>query len=130
MVEAVRGIDGYQDLELRLKWPNDLYAHLGEKGGLQKIGGILVNSTFAGGDFTVIIGMSASARKNRRLNIQSRLWYQYNKFDSYNLIARSYSFTCSERWLSAARHNARTTACAHITTFRKHVGTFSGTRKL
>lgn len=58
VVEAVRTTEGYQDVALHLKWPNDLYADLGGDEGLKKIGGILVNSTFAGGDFTVIIGMS------------------------------------------------------------------------
>lgn len=56
VVEAVRSLPGYGDLGLRLKWPNDLYADMGQEQGLKKIGGILVNSFFAGGDFTVIIG--------------------------------------------------------------------------
>lgn len=56
VVEAVRGLPGYEDLELRLKWPNDLYVDMGREEGLRKIGGILVNSTYAGKDFTIIIG--------------------------------------------------------------------------
>jgi hypothetical protein len=56
VVEAVRTMRGYEDVGVHLKWPNDLYANLGADQGLKKIGGILVNSTFAGGDFTVIIG--------------------------------------------------------------------------
>ena len=56
VIEAVRTLEGYEDLDLRLKWPNDLYGDLGNMGGLKKIGGILVTSTYAGGDFNVIIG--------------------------------------------------------------------------
>ena len=56
VVEAVRNMPGYQDLELRLKWPNDLYVNMGPEKGLRKVGGILVNSTYAGKDFTIIIG--------------------------------------------------------------------------
>ena len=67
VVEAVRGLNGYEGVEIRLKWPNDLYvvmprtrlASEPQSGGeedLRKIGGILVNSFFAGGDFTIIIG--------------------------------------------------------------------------
>ncbi|KAK9893668.1 class II aaRS and biotin synthetase [Cystobasidium minutum MCA 4210] len=56
VVEAVRNLPGYQDLELRLKWPNDLYVNMGADKGLRKVGGILVNSTYAGKDFTIIIG--------------------------------------------------------------------------
>ena len=67
VVEAVRSLSGYEGVEIRLKWPNDLYVVMprsgpvseplsGEDGDLRKIGGILVNSFFAGGDFTIIIG--------------------------------------------------------------------------
>lgn len=56
VVDAVRGLPGYQDLAIHLKWPNDLYVNMGPVQGLRKIGGILVNSTYAGKDFTVIIG--------------------------------------------------------------------------
>lgn len=64
---------------VRLKWPNDIYADFGtastarsgkNEGAEQqsegeiwskrykKIGGILVNSSFAGGEFTIVIGAS------------------------------------------------------------------------
>ena len=57
VVQAVRTMPGYESLGLRLKWPNDLYADLGkDAGGVKKIGGILVNSMYAGNDFTIIIG--------------------------------------------------------------------------
>lgn len=58
VVEAVRSLPRYEDVELRLKWPNDIYVDLGAEAGLKKIGGILVNSFYAGGDFTVIVGES------------------------------------------------------------------------
>lgn len=56
VVEAVKRIPGYADLPLHLKWPNDLYVNIGRDQGLRKIGGILVNSTYAGKDFSIIIG--------------------------------------------------------------------------
>lgn len=39
---------------MRLKWPNDLYAVVGEE--KKKIGGILVNASFSGGQADIIIG--------------------------------------------------------------------------
>lgn len=69
VVEAVRGRKGYEGVGIRLKWPNDIYAEVGEgetgrgKTGLEgfkKIGGILVNSSYAGGDFTLVVGPSAA----------------------------------------------------------------------
>lgn len=39
---------------VRLKWPNDLYAVVGDE--KKKIGGILVNTSFTGGKAEIIIG--------------------------------------------------------------------------
>lgn len=66
MVEAIRAVPGYDKLGVCLKWPNDIYADLGADGGegmerYRKIGGILVNSSFAGGEFSLIIGASSSS---------------------------------------------------------------------
>ncbi|XP_055975508.1 biotin--protein ligase isoform X2 [Sorex fumeus] len=51
VVEAVRSIPGYQDINLRVKWPNDIYYS-----DLMKIGGVLVNSTLLGETFHILIG--------------------------------------------------------------------------
>ncbi|XP_054985200.1 biotin--protein ligase isoform X2 [Sorex araneus] len=51
VVEAVRSIPGYQDINLRVKWPNDIYYS-----DLMKIGGVLVNSTLLGDTFHILIG--------------------------------------------------------------------------
>lgn len=84
VVEVVRSLPGYEDLGLWLKWPNDIYADLGdEHGGLKKIGGILVNSIYAGADFTVIIGTLAVfaviqvRSADERLLRTDRLWDQH-----------------------------------------------------
>lgn len=45
------GSDGEK---VRLKWPNDLYAVVGDE--KKKIGGILVNTSFSGGKAEIIIG--------------------------------------------------------------------------
>ncbi|XP_036204163.1 biotin--protein ligase isoform X2 [Myotis myotis] len=51
VVEAVRSIPGYQDINLRVKWPNDIYYS-----DLMKLGGVLVNSTLVGETFYILIG--------------------------------------------------------------------------
>ncbi|XP_036983104.2 biotin--protein ligase isoform X4 [Artibeus jamaicensis] len=51
VVEAVRSIPGYQDINLRVKWPNDIYYS-----DLMKLGGVLVNSTLMGETFYILIG--------------------------------------------------------------------------
>nr|XP_054753941.1 biotin--protein ligase-like [Lytechinus pictus] len=51
VVEAVRSLKGYEDFDLRLKWPNDIYY-----GNKQKLGGVIVNSSCLDGVFHAIIG--------------------------------------------------------------------------
>lgn len=41
---------------IRLKWPNDLYALVGEGEEKRKVGGVLVNTSFSGGNVDVVIG--------------------------------------------------------------------------
>ncbi|GAA5821752.1 hypothetical protein JCM3770_003161 [Rhodotorula araucariae] len=69
VVEAVRSVPGYERLGVCLKWPNDIYADLGEEGeGMEryrKIGGILVNSSFAGGEFSLVIGCGINTTNPR-----------------------------------------------------------------
>ncbi len=59
VVEAVRTAPGYEDIGVVLKWPNDIYGDVGRAGGperYRKIGGILVNSSFSGDSFNVVVG--------------------------------------------------------------------------
>ncbi|CAO3611002.1 unnamed protein product [Cunninghamella echinulata] len=55
VVESIRTRPGYEDVPLRLKWPNDIYADLPDQ-GLKKVGGLLVNSSFSGDEFLLVIG--------------------------------------------------------------------------
>ena len=61
VVEACRDQDvlGSRGSCTRLKWPNDLYAAFGSNpSDRKKIGGILVNTGFSGGNVDIIIGKS------------------------------------------------------------------------
>ncbi|KAB8338864.1 hypothetical protein FH972_021808 [Carpinus fangiana] len=44
-------------LPVRLKWPNDVYARDPRTGAFTKVGGILVSSSYAGGDYTLVVGV-------------------------------------------------------------------------
>ncbi|KAF9141022.1 biotin holocarboxylase synthetase [Mortierella sp. GBA39] len=68
VVESVCSLPGYEDLPLRLKWPNDIYAEApldhpsqaqaataGSSPKMIKIGGVLVNSNFDGSEFLLVI---------------------------------------------------------------------------
>lgn len=51
VVHSIRSMPGYQDVELRLKWPNDIYYR-----DQMKLGGVLVTSTIMGGNVHATIG--------------------------------------------------------------------------
>ena len=69
VVKGIQGYDkGYERLPIKLKWPNDIYAldptvvasgkgDNTKKSPYVKIGGILVNSSYAGGDYTLVVGI-------------------------------------------------------------------------
>lgn len=67
IVSGIHSYDrGYSSLPVKLKWPNDIYALDPSKGrnantrdpkNYVKIGGILVNSSYSGGDYTLICGI-------------------------------------------------------------------------
>jgi len=76
IVSGIQNYDvGYENLPVRLKWPNDIYAldpskttagpqrfpnkELTEdqRAAYVKIGGILVNSSYSGGDYTLVVGI-------------------------------------------------------------------------
>lgn len=64
IVKAVKTYEpGYASLPVKLKWPNDVYALDPDSkegstgGGYVKIGGILVNTSYAGSDYTLVVGI-------------------------------------------------------------------------
>jgi biotin---protein ligase len=66
VVQAVKQYArGYNKLRLRLKWPNDIYAGInateGEKDDTYiKIGGVLVNSTYSGDSYGLVVGVGVN----------------------------------------------------------------------
>ncbi|XP_011882761.1 PREDICTED: biotin--protein ligase isoform X2 [Vollenhovia emeryi] len=54
LVSAVRSIKGYEDIDLRIKWPNDVYI-----GSSFKIGGIIVSTLVDGGGSTYFCNIGA-----------------------------------------------------------------------
>lgn len=62
IVAGIQSYDrGYGGLPVKLKWPNDIYALDPSKDPMEKayvkIGGILVNSSYSGGDYTLVAGV-------------------------------------------------------------------------
>ncbi|XP_006886845.1 PREDICTED: biotin--protein ligase [Elephantulus edwardii] len=74
VVEAVRSLPGYQDINLRVKWPNDIYYS-----DLMKLGGVLVNSTLMGETFYILIGCGVNVTNSNPTICINDLIIEYNK---------------------------------------------------
>ncbi|XP_007423392.1 biotin--protein ligase [Python bivittatus] len=94
VVEAVRSLPGYQDIDLRVKWPNDIYYS-----DLMKLGGVLVNSTLTGDMFHILIGCGFNVNNSNPTICINDLILEHNKIKNTMLeplnadclIARSVS---------------------------------------
>ncbi|XP_060626331.2 biotin--protein ligase [Anolis sagrei] len=80
VVEAVRSIPGYQDIDLRVKWPNDIYYS-----DLMKLGGVLVNSTLTGNTFHILIGCGFNVNNSNPTLCINDLIIEHNKTKNTNL---------------------------------------------
>jgi biotin--protein ligase len=62
VVDALRSLPGYEQLDLCIKWPNDIMVgpkHSGDN-TVKKVGGVLITSTFKNNMFSLIIGVGES----------------------------------------------------------------------
>uniref|UniRef100_A0ACB8FIG9 Uncharacterized protein n=3 Tax=Sphaerodactylus townsendi TaxID=933632 RepID=A0ACB8FIG9_9SAUR len=74
VVESVRSLPGYQDIDLRLKWPNDIYYS-----DLMKLGGVLINSTLTGTTFHILIGCGFNVSNSNPTICINDLIMEHNK---------------------------------------------------
>nr|XP_019962192.1 PREDICTED: biotin--protein ligase [Paralichthys olivaceus] len=98
VVEAVRTLPGYQDIDLRVKWPNDIYYS-----NLMKLGGVLVTSTVIGSTFHLLIGCGFNVTNSNPTVCINDLIQQYNT-----------QYNCSLEPLSCAQLIARTVSCLEV----------------
>ncbi|KAM4905590.1 biotin--protein ligase [Sylvia borin] len=80
VVEAVRSIPGYEDIELRVKWPNDIYYS-----DLMKLGGVLVNSTLIETTFHVLIGFGFNVNNSNPTICINDLIAKFNREEGTEL---------------------------------------------
>ncbi|CAI2178702.1 10554_t:CDS:2 [Funneliformis geosporum] len=72
VVEAIRTKKGYEDLPLRLKWPNDIYTEN------FKIGGVIINSHFVQDEFLLIAGCGVNLSNSAPTTSVNRIISLYN----------------------------------------------------
>ncbi|KAF9435398.1 biotin holocarboxylase synthetase [Entomortierella beljakovae] len=95
VVESVCTLPGYEDVPLKLKWPNDIYAEAPLEEGevpqsgvppkLVKIGGVLVNSNFSGSEFLLVIGCGVNTTNPNPTTSINHLIRYHNKVTGKNL---------------------------------------------
>ncbi|ORY36856.1 class II aaRS and biotin synthetase [Rhizoclosmatium globosum] len=89
VAEGICSIEGYSEIPIRLKWPNDIYCYTKdvETGTkvLKKIGGILVNSSYMDGLFNVVIGCGLNVANSLPTLSVNDLIKQYNEETGKNL---------------------------------------------
>ncbi|KAM9384666.1 biotin--protein ligase [Pholidichthys leucotaenia] len=95
VVEAVRTLPGYQDIDLRVKWPNDIYYS-----NLLKLGGVLVTSTVIGSTFHLLIGCGFNVTNSNPTACINDLIQRYNV-----------QHNCSLQPLSCSQLIGRTVSC-------------------
>ncbi|TLD06229.1 uncharacterized protein PgNI_08915 [Pyricularia grisea] len=70
IVEAIQGYDkGYEKMQVRLKWPNDIYCRDPTKPEgpphYVKIGGILANCSYSSGNYQIVLGVGINTNNSR-----------------------------------------------------------------
>ncbi|XP_078265807.1 biotin--protein ligase isoform X3 [Rhinoraja longicauda] len=79
-VESVLSIPGYEDIDLKVKWPNDIYFS-----NLMKLGGVLVNSTLMGTTFHMLIGCGFNVANSNPTICINDIIQQHNKVHGTHL---------------------------------------------
>lgn len=67
VVEGIRTYaPGWENIDVSIKWPNDIYGKPRFAGRWEKIGGIIVNSTYLENEYVLVIGMSYLVKRELR----------------------------------------------------------------
>ncbi|KAF9168990.1 biotin holocarboxylase synthetase [Mortierella sp. AD011] len=95
VVESVCTLPGYEDVPLKLKWPNDIYAEASLEEGeerqpgappkMVKVGGVLVNSNFSGNEFLLVIGCGVNTTNPNPTTSINHLIRYHNKVTGKDL---------------------------------------------
>lgn len=85
VVSAVTSVPGYEGLDLKLKWPNDIYV-----GKLTKIGGVVVTSYYDSSHVICNVGVGVNLSNSKPTCCINDLITEYNKIHKTKLPPLSY----------------------------------------
>jgi biotin---protein ligase len=86
VVEGIRGYgEGWEGVNVGIKWPNDIYGKSRYAERWEKIGGIIVNSTYFENEYVLVIGSPLV-----KTSVDFRLWDKHDKSSSNDFIVEYY----------------------------------------
>lgn len=85
LVNTLKGNPTYKDLDVRLKWPNDIYAN-----GVQKIGGLIVKTTMIGSKVIANIGCGINLDNEKPTTCINSMISEYNMINRTNIPILKY----------------------------------------
>ncbi|XP_036845858.1 biotin--protein ligase-like [Oncorhynchus mykiss] len=115
-VEVVRTLPGYQEIDRRVKWPNDIYYS-----NLMKLGRVLVTSTVMGPTFHLLVGCGFNRSNSNPTICINNLVMQHNRecgtsmelLSSAQLIGRT--LTSLKQLISAFQERGQRPSCPSTT---------------
>lgn len=84
---------GYRAMPIKLKWPNDIYAldpakganaNPADRNNYIKVGGILVNSSYSGGDYNLIVGIGLNTSNSAPTTSLNAVLHALNRRNATN----------------------------------------------
>ncbi|XP_076681827.1 holocarboxylase synthetase-like protein isoform X3 [Andrena cerasifolii] len=101
IVSAIKSLPGYEEIDLRLKWPNDIYA-----GNNVKIGGIVIETWVQSDMFTCYVGVGVNLDNKKPTCCINDIITVFNKMYNKNLKMITYEqyfaivFNEIEKWMN------------------------------
>lgn len=89
VVEAIRKYDvGWEDVDVCIKWPNDVYGKSRFEQRWEKIGGIIVNSTYVDNEYVLVVGSTTKVSLCKFADLGIRYWDQHDESSSNDLVIK------------------------------------------
>jgi hypothetical protein len=89
VVEAIRKYDvGWEDVDVCIKWPNDVYGKSRFEQRWEKIGGIIVNSTYVDNEYVLVVGTTTKVSLCKFADLGIRYWDQHDESSSNDLVIK------------------------------------------
>ena len=91
-VEAVRSMSEFEDIDIRIKWPNDIYY-----GSSVKLGGVIAKSSITRDDLTVVVGAGFNLNNAQPTTSLNQILKDVHKTELSRELLIARIFNCLEK---------------------------------